>query len=45
MIFVFENLKNKINYTINEKVFKFTTLSNRFFLLGYPKSKNKYFDK
>jgi coatomer subunit beta' len=42
-IFVFENSKNKISYTINEKVFNITTLSNRFFLLGYLESTNKLY--
>ena len=42
-IFVFENSKNKISYTINDKVFNITTLSNRFFLLGYLESTNKIY--
>ena len=42
-IFVFENSKNKISYTINDKVFNITTLSNRFFLLGYLESTNKLY--
>ena len=42
-VFVFENSKNKISYTINDKVFNITTLSNRFFLLGYLESTNKIY--
>jgi len=42
-IFVFENSKNKISYTINDKVFNITTLSNRYFLLGYLESTNKLY--
>jgi coatomer subunit beta' len=42
-IFVFENSKNKISYTINDKIFNITTLSNRFFLLGYLESTNKIY--
>ena len=42
-VFVFENSKNKISYTINDKVFNITTLSNRFFLLGYLESTNKLY--
>ena len=42
-IFVFENSKNKINYSINVKVFNITTLSNRYFLLGYLESTNKLY--
>ena len=42
-VFVFENSKNKISYSINDKVFNITTLSNRFFLLGYLESTNKLY--
>ena len=42
-IFVFENSKNKISYTINDKVFNITTLSNKYFLLGYLESTNKIY--
>ena len=42
-IFVFENSKNKISYTISDKVFNITTLSNRYFLLGYLESTNKLY--
>ena len=42
-VFIFENSKNKISYTINDKIFNITTLSNRFFLLGYLESTNKIY--
>ena len=42
-VFVFENSKNKVSYSINDKVFNITTLSNRFFLLGYLESTNKLY--
>ena len=42
-VFVFENSKNKISYTINDKIFNITTLSSRFFLLGYLESTNKLY--
>ena len=38
-----KKLKNKISYTINDKVFNITTLSNRYFLLGYLESTNKIY--
>ena len=42
-VFVYQNEKNKINYSINEKVFSITTLANKFFLLGYLQSKERIY--
>lgn len=42
-VFVYETAKNKINYAIKEKIFNITTLSNRFYLLGYLESTNKIY--
>ena len=40
-VFVYQNEKNKINYSMNEKIFSITTLSNKFYLLGYLQSKER----
>ena len=34
-VFVYQNEKNKINYSLSEKNFTITTLNGKFFLLGY----------
>ncbi|MCQ2819765.1 MAG: coatomer subunit beta' [archaeon] len=39
-IFVYQTAKNKINYSVNDKVFPITTLSSKYFLLGYLPSSN-----
>jgi coatomer subunit beta' len=42
-VFIFLNSKNKINYSLEDRVFSITTLNNNFSLLGYLSSLNKLF--
>ena len=42
-IFIYETAKNKINYIIQDKIFNVTTLSTRYFLLGYLEATNKIY--
>ena len=42
-VFVYQNEKNKINYSINEKIFPITTLSGKFYLLGYLQSTDRLY--
>lgn len=42
-VFVFQTSKNKICYSINEKIFQITTLSSNYFLLGYLQTTNKLY--
>jgi coatomer subunit beta' len=42
-VFVYQNIKKKINYAINGKTFSISTLSNNFYMLGYLPSTNKLY--
>ena len=42
-VFIYQTAKNKINYSINEKIFNITTLSSNYFILGYLESTNKIY--
>ena len=42
-VFVYQNMKNKVNYAINEKIFPITTLSTNYYLLGYLQVTNRIY--
>ena len=42
-VFVFQTVKNKINYAIGEKIFSITTLNAQYYLIGYLSSTNRLY--